>query len=250
MGGGASTLLKVDNIAKTYRKGKPVLRGIDLSVMEGEIVGIVGESGSGKSTLTRIIMQLETPQSGFVSFNGLPVEKSSRKAFYKDCQLIFQNASASFNPSWTIQEILSEPLQSRKKNRLEFIRSMLSKVNLNEAHLRRLPSELSGGEKQRVNLLRAILVEPKLLICDEIVSNLDKLIQKEIIDLLIKLKLETNLSILFISHDLRVVEYMCDRILVMKDGEIVDESTKIVNKFNFSHPYSKKLFKSKSNCEM
>ena len=242
MEGGASMLLKVENIAKTYRKGKQVLRGIDLSVMEGEVVGLVGESGSGKSTLARVVMQLEIPQSGFVSFNGMPVEKSSRKAFYRDCQLIFQNASASFNPSWTVLEILSEPLRNKKKNRNEYIRKMLSKVNLNEAHLRRFPSELSGGEKQRVNLLRSILVEPKLLICDEIVSNLDKLIQKEIIDLLINLKLEANMAILFISHDLRIVEYMCDRILVMKDGEIVDESTKIENKFTFSHPYSKKLF--------
>ena len=118
----------------------------------------------------------------------------------------------------------------------------MEKVKLSKEHLKKLPSELSGGERQRVNLLRSILVRPKLLICDEIVSNLDRLIQKEIIDLLIDINRETGMAILFIAHDLKVVTYMCNRIYVMKNGEVVDESSKIDQQFIFSHPYSHKLF--------
>ena len=215
----------------------------DLSVDEGEIVGLVGESGSGKSTLARVIMQLEVPDEGTVSFNGSPVTKSSQKAFYESCQLIFQNASAALNPSWTVREILMEPLRNRKGDRDAHIRHMLGKVKLTEAHLHRRPSELSGGERQRVNLLRSILVEPKLVVCDEIISNLDRLIQREIIDLLIELNRETGMAILFIAHDLQAVTYMCDRVYVMKDGEIVDQSVKVEGEFEFTHPYSAKLFR-------
>ena len=238
-------MLTVEKVSKKYRSGgkvKQALRGINLTVGEGEIVGLVGESGSGKSTLTRAIMQLETIGEGTVSFNGSPVTKSSRKSFYEACQLIFQNASAALNPSWTVREILMEPLRKMKGDPDLHIRHMLGKVKLSEAHLSRRPSELSGGERQRVNLLRSILIEPKLLICDEIVSNLDRLIQREIIDLLIKLNRETGMAILFIAHDLQAVTYMCDRVYVMKDGEIVDQSVKVEGRFDFSHPYSKRLF--------
>ena len=237
-------LLTVDNVSKSYRKGKNVLRDVSLAVGAGEIIGLVGESGSGKSTLSKLIMQLEAPEQGSISLNGQLVTRHSRKAFYTDCQLIFQNASAALNPSWTVKEILMEPLQKRKGNQDSHIRRMIEKVKLTEMHLRRRPSELSGGERQRVNLLRSILVEPKLLVCDEIVSNLDRLIQKEIIDLLIELNREEGMAILFISHDLQVVNYMCDRIYVLKDGEIVEESIKMESGFEFSHQYSKKLFES------
>lgn len=235
-------LLTVKSISKSYRKEKKVLHGIDMAIGEGEIVGLVGESGSGKSTLSRLIMQLEAPDTGVVSFHGAPVTRNTKKAFYKRCQLIFQNASAALNPTWTVKEILREPLRNRRGDRDAYIRQMLGNVKLTEAHLNRRPSELSGGERQRVNLLRSILIQPELLVCDEIVSSLDRLIQKEIIDLLIELNRETGMAILFISHDLQVVEYMCNRIYVMKDGEIVDESVKRDGEFKFSHLYSKKLF--------
>ena len=235
-------LLTVENISISYRKEKKVLRGIDLAIGEGEIVGLVGESGSGKSTLSRLIMQLEAPETGVVSFREALITRKTKKTFYKKCQLIFQNASAALNPTWTVKEILREPLRNRSGDRDTYIRKMLGNVKLTEAHLNRRPSELSGGERQRVNLLRSILIQPELLVCDEIVSSLDRLIQKEIIDLLIKLNRETGMAILFISHDLQVVEYMCNRIYVMKEGEIVDESVKQEGEFKFSHPYSKKLF--------
>jgi len=239
------TLLTVENISKSYSSGskaKEVLREISLTVGEGEIIGLVGESGSGKSTLTRVIMQLEAPNSGTILFNGLPVMRQTRKAFYKECQLIFQNASAALNPVWTVREILMEPLRNKKVDREAHIRRMLCKVKLTEAHLHRRPSELSGGERQRVNLLRSILVEPKLLVCDEIISSLDRLIQKEIIDLLIELNRETGMALLFIAHDLRAVTYMCDRLYVMNEGEIVDEGVKVDGRFDLTHPYSVRLF--------
>ncbi|MEK5067509.1 ABC transporter ATP-binding protein [Sporosarcina sp. FSL K6-1508] len=238
-------MLTVEKVSKSYRssgKVKQAICGINLSIGEGEIVGLVGESGSGKSTLSRIIMQLEAVDEGVVSFNGLPVTKVLRKAFYEECQLVFQNASAALNPLWSVRQILMEPLRTMKGDRDAYIRAMLEKVKLAEAHLHRYPSELSGGERQRVNLLRSILVSPKLVICDEIVSNLDRLTQREIIDLLIELNRDSGMAILFIAHDLQVVSYMCERVYVMKDGEIVDESVKSEGEFKFTHPYSKMLF--------
>lgn len=243
-------MLTVENVSKTYRsigKVKQALRSIDLTVEHGEIIGLVGESGSGKSTLARIIMQLEKQDAGSIFLNEAPVIKS--KAFYEKCQLIFQNASAALNPSWTVHEILLEPLRNMKEDRDTYILNMLGKVKLSKEHLKKLPSELSGGERQRVNLLRSILVRPKLLLCDEIVSNLDRLIQKEIIDLLLDINRETGMAILFIAHDLKVVTYMCNRIYVMKSGEIVDESSKVDHEFTFSHPYSTKLFRAMLGTE-
>lgn len=235
-------LLTVRDVSKSYRKGQPVLRNIDVTVGAEEIVGLVGESGSGKSTLARLIMQLEPTESGCIVFDGLPITKRSKKEFYKQCQIIFQNASSALNPSWTVREILMEPLRSQKMDRERHIQEMLGNVGLSKQHLNQRPSELSGGERQRVNLLRSILVNPKLLICDEIVSDLDRLIQREIVDLLLELNHTTGMAILFISHDLQIVEYLCNRIYVMKNGEIIDESSKVENEFEFSSSYSKKLF--------
>lgn len=240
-------MLRVDNISKSYKsegKVKQALRDVHLTVGKGEIVGLVGESGSGKSTLARVVMQLEPFDEGAVYFNGAHVIRSSRQAFYEACQLVFQNASAALNPSWTVREILLEPLRNRQGDREAYIRQMLEKVKLTEAHLTRRPAELSGGERQRVNLLRSILVEPQVVICDEIISNLDRLIQREIIDLLIELNREIGMAILFIAHDLKAVTYMCDRVYVMKDGQIVDHSVKVQDVFTFSHAYSKQLFAS------
>ncbi|ARJ37627.1 ABC transporter ATP-binding protein [Sporosarcina sp. P21c] len=240
-------MLEVSNVSKSYYNGrqtKKALNGIDLTVSKGEVVGLVGESGCGKSTLARVVMQLELADSGSIAFNGKLVTRKSRKSFYQASQLIFQNASAALNPSWTVREILLEPLRLMKGDREAYIRRMLGRVKLSETHLHRYPSQLSGGEQQRVNLLRSLLVEPDLLICDEIVSNLDRLTQREIIDLLLELNREMDMSILFIAHDLQAVMYACDRIYVMKDGRVVDESAKTDGVFYFSHCYARQLFAS------
>lgn len=237
-------MLQVERLSKSYGRGKhkkEVLRKISLNVADGELVGIVGESGSGKSTLARIIMQLEHCDEGEILFHGKrPVDLYS---YYSNCQIVFQHASSALNPSWTVMEILREPLRSMKgTDRDAYIFKMLDKVQLSKSHISRRPSELSGGERQRVNVLRSILVQPKLLICDEIVSNLDRLIQKEIVDMIRQLNEDTGMAILFISHDLRVVNYLCDRVYVMKSGQIVDESKKQEGKFSFTDQYAKKLF--------
>ncbi|MCM3744695.1 dipeptide/oligopeptide/nickel ABC transporter ATP-binding protein [Sporosarcina luteola] len=231
-------MLRVEHLSKSYGRGKrrkTVLHEINLSVGDGELVGIVGESGSGKSTLARLIMRLESVDEGLVSF-------AEDGDFYASCQIVFQNASAAMNPSWTVREILKEPLRLMIGNRDAYILMMLGKVGLEESHLDRRPSELSGGERQRVNLLRSMLVEPKLLICDEIVSNLDRLIQKEIVELIQKMNREMGMAILFISHDLKVVQHLCDRVYVMEGGRIVEESVKRNGGFSFTHPYSLMLF--------
>lgn len=233
-------LLSVEHISKTYKKGTPILQDIELTIEEGEVVGLIGESGSGKSTLAKVIMQLESSQTGQIWFNGKVVKGARDKDFYQDCQIVFQNASAALNPSWTVQQILAESL-SGKKGRLNLIKQMLPKFQLDDSLLTSRPSELSGGEKQRVNLLRALLVKPKLLICDEIVSGLDRIIQKEIIDLLIEINREMNMSILFITHDLQINTYFCERTYVLKDGKIVDQTKKMNGRFDFTHPYARKL---------
>ena len=231
-------MLKVEHLSKSYGRGKhrkTILHDINLSVGDGELVGIVGESGSGKSTLARLIMRLERADEGTVSFSGTD-------DFYASCQIVFQNASAAMNPSWTVRDILKEPVRLMKGDRDADILTMLGRVGLEEKHLDRRPSELSGGERQRVNLLRSMLVEPKLLICDEIVSNLDRLIQKEIVELILKMNREMGMAILFISHDLKVVQHLCDRVYVMEGGRIVEESAKQDGRFSFTHPYSLMLF--------
>jgi len=240
-------LLQVDHVSKSYQTRQQVLKNINLTVGKGEIVGLVGESGSGKSTLAKVIMQLETPEKGAVFFDNQLVTKQNRTHFYENCQIIFQNATAALNPVWTVKELLQEPIQSQKPVTDSYLQTMLEKVMLPTDILQALPSELSGGERQRVNLLRSILVEPQLLVCDEIVSSLDRLIQREIIDLLMSLNKERDMAILFISHDLKVVSYLCDRIYVMNAGEIVDESPKKEGSFTFTDNYAQMLFQAISD---
>lgn len=235
-------LLQIDHVYKSYRRGQQVLKDINLTVGNGELVGLVGESGSGKSTLAKVIMQLEKPDKGTVLFQNQAITKHNRSSFYEKCQLIFQNATAALNPIWTVRELLREPLQHQSSVNDSYLQTMLEKVKLPTDILHALPTELSGGERQRVNLLRSILIEPQLIICDEIVSSLDRLIQREIIDLLVTLNKERDMAMLFISHDLKAVSYLCDRIYVMKAGEIVDESYKEQNGFAFTDSYAQRLF--------
>jgi len=241
-------LLHVDQVNKIYRAGQRILKNINLTVGKGEIVGLVGESGSGKSTLAKIIMQLEKPEKGDLFFEDQLMTKQNRSYFYENCQIIFQNATAALNPVWTVRELLHEPIQAAHKSFTDReLQTMLEMVKLPSDILEALPSELSGGERQRVNLLRSILVEPQLLVCDEIVSSLDRLIQREIIDLLMTLNKEKNMAILFISHDLKAVSYLCNRIYVMKSGEIVDESRKCEDGFAFTDKYAQMLFQAVEN---
>ena len=215
------------------RKYKEVLKGVSLTVREGEVLGLVGESGCGKSTLAKVILGLEKPDKGSV------FHQSQRP------QMVFQDPYGSLNPARKVGWILEEPLRIRggmtgqeKKQRVRF---MLEKVGLEERIAERYPRQLSGGQRQRVCLAAALMLGPRLLVADEAVSALDVTIQGQILELLFSLKKEMGLAILFISHDMRVVYQVSDRVLVMKDGLIVESGDVDDVYFAPKHPYTKEL---------
>ena len=230
-----SLILNVKNLNKNYGK-KHILKNINFHINEGEIFGLVGESGCGKSTIARILTGLTDKTSGEVE-----IKKSAK------IQMVFQDPDSSLNPMKTIKWILEEPFILKKvkdkKYISEKIDEMLEMANLTKDTLNKYPYEMSGGQKQRIAIILALLSNPELLIADEAVSSLDLSGQASILNFFKKLQKELNLSYLFISHDLRVVYHMCDRIAVMKDGVIVEEGTPQEIYFNCQHDYTKELLK-------
>jgi ABC-type glutathione transport system ATPase component len=199
---------------------------VSLSVGPGEIVDLVGESGSGKTTIARILIGIERPTSGEVAYRGRPLAtRADWRALRREVQYVFQNPLTSLCPTMRVGNALSEPLAIHracpKPERRERVARMLEMVGLHSDMARRLPHQLSGGQRQRVYLARALMLEPRTLICDEIVSGLDVSIQAQVLQLL--LGLQRKLSLIFISHDLRVIRYLCDRVLVMYFGELVEQ---------------------------
>ena len=218
-----------------FRKGTyhEVLHDVTFDVRHGEILGLVGESGTGKSTLSRAILGMIKPDQGSITH------------YTKRPQMIFQDPYSSLNPAYTVGWIMEEPLRIYGKydgpERKRRVREMLSRVELPEEVLTARPAELSGGQRQRVSIATALIQRPRFLIADEPVSALDVTIQAQILKLLKNLRNELDLSYLFISHDLNVVYQLCDRVLVMKRGRIVEQGT--VSKI-FDHPkedYTKQL---------
>ena len=218
-----------------FRKGTyhEVLHDVTFDVRHGEILGLVGESGTGKSTLSRAILGMIKPDQGSITH------------YTKRPQMIFQDPYSSLNPAYTVGWIMEEPLRIYGKydgpERKRRVREMLSRVELPEEVLTARPAELSGGQRQRVSIATALIQRPRFLIADEPVSALDVTIQAQILKLLRQLRDELDLSYLFISHDLNVVYQLCDRVLVMKRGRIVEQGT--VSKI-FDHPkedYTKQL---------
>jgi peptide/nickel transport system ATP-binding protein len=224
---------------------------INLELHEGEIFGLVGESGCGKSTLSRTILQLIPATGGTVTFCGeelTQLSKSAIRSKRREMQMIFQDPSASLNPMMTIGDSIADPLRIHQLNATPReirakVLAMLERVGLNPAaeYYDRYPNQLSGGQQQRVGIARALITKPKLVICDEPVSMLDATIQAEVLDLMLELKREDNLTYLFITHDLWLARFLCDRIAVMNKGQIVEMgSTQQV----FNHPqaaYTKEL---------
>ncbi len=210
-----------------------VLKGINMTIGEGEIVGLVGESGCGKSTLAKVILGLIKPDSGEVIHGSVHP------------QMIFQDPYSSLNPSKTVRFILEEPLKNMTdagpEERLKKATERLKQAGLDEKYLTHKPSELSGGQRQRVCIAESLMMDPKLLIADEPVSALDVTIQAQILKLLDDLQENLGLSILFISHDLRVVYQLCDRVMVMRGGLIVEEGEIDEVYRNPKHEYTKQL---------
>ncbi len=210
-----------------------VLKGINLTIGEGEIVGLVGESGCGKSTLAKVILGLVKPDSGEVIHGS------------EHPQMIFQDPYSSLNPAKTVRFILEEPLKNMTdlspEERLDKAKERLVQAGLDEKYLTHKPSELSGGQRQRVCIAESLMMDPKLLIADEPVSALDVTIQAQILKLLDDLQENLGLSILFISHDLRVVYQLCDRVMVMKNGVIVEEGDIEEVYRNPKHEYTRQL---------
>ena len=226
--------------------------GVSAEILEGEIIGVVGESGSGKSTFSRTILGLQKVTSGELRVLGQNLNSQKTfvgKTLRKRMQVVFQDPFSSLNPRMTIQEILLEPLLvffSDQDRSVQFdrIRDVLTEVGLDEHFLGRYPHELSGGQCQRVAIARALLPIPELLVCDEAVSALDASVRAEIIDLLVRLKNDRGLTILFIAHDLAVVRKICDRVIVMEKGKIVEQGdTETVFK-NPKEEYTRNLISS------
>ncbi|WP_206184341.1 ATP-binding cassette domain-containing protein [Sporolactobacillus sp. THM19-2] len=221
---------------------------VSLDVFKGESLGIVGESGCGKSTLARLITQLIRPTSGEIIYLGQDLASLNNKQLHrvrKDIQMVFQNPYATLDPRKRILNLLMEPLEihhvGTKKEREQQALEMLVRVGLKPEHAERYPHEFSGGQRQRINIARALMLKPKLIICDEAVSALDVSVQAQVLNLLNELQDEFDLTYIFISHDLNVVRYFCDRIAVMYFGNLIElaNADEIYN-----HPkeeYTKKL---------
>jgi len=227
-------LLSVNNLSVTYKTGAKTSKALDgasLTLAKGETLGIVGESGSGKSTLSKAIMRLVDAQEGSIVFQGRDISRlgpQELRPVRRDLQMIFQDPFGSLNPRKTIREILEAPLIVHGIKNAEERRQRLAEtfehVRLPSTVVDRYPHEFSGGQRQRIGIARALILRPSLIICDEPVSALDVSIQAQILNLLVELKTTLGLSYLFISHDLAVVQYISDRVIVMKDARIVEES--------------------------
>ena len=236
-------LLEVRNLNSFYREDhnilrhsgsrRQVLKDVSFDLYSGEILGLVGESGSGKTTLSRAILGM------LRDYNGEIVHHSTRP------QMIFQDPYSSLNPAYPISWILEEPLRvaggMSSAERKAVVSNMLDKIGLGAEFASRRPHELSGGQRQRVSIASAMITKPRLIIADEPVSALDVTIQAQILRILLDLQREFGLSYLFISHDLNVIYQICSRVLVMKDGVIVEQNTVDELFANPQHPYTKKL---------
>jgi ABC-type glutathione transport system ATPase component len=230
-------MIEIKDLSKYFGKLCAVDK-VNLSIAAGESLGLVGESGSGKSTLARMILKLIEPDSGSIEYNGIA-------AIRRDCQIVFQDPQTSLNPRIRIGEAIGEPITIHRllpKSEIpKRIGELLEMVKLPRDYARRYPHELSGGERQRVGIARAISVSPKFLILDEPVSALDVSIQVDILKLLKEIKNELKLTYLFIAHDLSVIGFMCDRIAVMKEGEMVEVGRRDQILSNPREPYTRKL---------
>jgi len=265
-GGPAQPLLTVEGLRKYFpvrggllNRQVATVQAVDdvsFSVRKGETLGIVGESGCGKSTTARLLMRLIMPDAGAITFDGDAVgtpDGISVNDMCRQMQMVFQDSYSSLNPRMTVTESIAYAPRMHgtgRKEALDRSETLLSQVGLNpRIYARRYPHELSGGQRQRVNIARALALEPRLVILDEAVAALDKSVEAQVLNLLADLKAGFNLTYLFISHDLNVVEYISDRVLVMYLGRVVETGPVESIYRHPRHPYTRALFASKPTLD-
>ena len=246
-------ILKAEHLKKVFISGKKSMTAVDdvsFELQRGECLGIVGESGSGKSTIAKMITHLEPVTGGQIFLDEKNITNAKGKELrdiYQDMQMVFQMPMESFDPRRTLGDGIGESLRnmgiSRRETR-ERVENLLKKCGLEKEFADRYPHQVSGGECQRAAIARALAVEPKVLICDEATSALDVTVQKQIMELLMKLKKENQLSFLFICHDLALVQMFCDRVIVMHDGHVEEEGTPEEIIENPKTEYTKRLIES------
>ena len=246
------SLIEIDNLSVTFRaKGRLVhaVEGVSFRVEERESYGLVGESGSGKSTILRAICGLAPVTGGTIRINGQPIPSSRGAGFAAQVQMVFQDPYASLHPRHTIDRTLSEPLAIHGIGGSDAkVVKALTDVGLPASFRFRYPHQLSGGQRQRVAIARALMLQPKILLLDEPTSALDASVQAEVLNLLNRLRAERGLTFLMVSHDLSVIDHMCDRILVMQHGKAVEELARAdLAAARMTTPYARSLFEASAD---
>ncbi|MGM7721522.1 ABC transporter ATP-binding protein [Metabacillus sp. Hm71] len=247
-------LLTVHKLTKSYQGQKTAVDNVSFYLKKGECLGLVGESGCGKSTLARCLLRIEPIDSGSITFKGQAIDQLNERQLHpyrKKIQIVLQNPSAALNPKLKIKDSLIDPYGQFRKDldlgyfsytsKDAFVKQLLEAVELPSSLANRYPHELSGGQRQRVTIARAISIEPELIVLDEPTASLDVISQRAVLALLTELRIILNLSYLFISHDLAAVKEMSQRIMVMKDGRLVDQFHHDQLFEAKRHPYTKEL---------